>query len=285
MDSGGSYSDSRAVRVHSYEIGADPTPIVEHLESFNFAVVDLSGAVGAVEQQMGQLADALSLGAPVIPVLYRSEEGKRYRTEFTPVQNDTQDAHPGFGASGGLDWHVDGLLDEIGEIRTTLLYCVSPAAEGGKTLLFNAGAAFALLHETDTEAAEALMSPLVLSRYATLRGTSGTYRGPAFIYEADGRIATRFTDNHHCIWHEDAHVDGSVKRALAFMREASADPEYSVGVHLEAGQVLVFCNDRISHGRTPYVDKPDRQRLLVRALYGLSPSRGVDTMRILHVKK
>ena len=56
----------------------------------------------------------------------------------------------------GQRMHTDGTLQDIGEVKASVLVCEAAAAEGGATMLFNTSAAFAELIMTDPAAAVAL---------------------------------------------------------------------------------------------------------------------------------
>lgn len=64
---------------------------------------------------------------------------------------------------------------------------------------------------------------------------------------------------------------GSLDRGLEFLRDATRNPRYSTHVRLGPGDLLMFRNDWISHGRTAYKDTPLGRRHLVRALYCRPP--------------
>lgn len=242
----------------------------KHLEQFGFVVVEMAGP-DEPETKLATLAASLRLGEPYIPTLYRYKETKNYSSSFSNIRSNAQDHHPGFSSTGGQDWHVDGLLDEIGSIKTTILHCVLPADHGGETLLFNSIAVFAQLQIVDSAAAEALLSPDALTRRSTIPGVDLHATGPAFGIDNDGNYLTRYTDNDTCSWNLSADPASSLSRALAVLRAAAEDPKYSRGVRLETDQALVFRNDRLSHGRQAYRDTQNARRHLIRALYANAP--------------
>src|SRR4051812_45915434 len=139
-----------------------PNQIVHNLEERGFAVVTMAQP-GPPDTILTSLSAALRLGNPYIPALYRYAETKDYSASYSDIRSDTKNRHPGFSTTAGQAWHVDGLLDDIGDIKTTILYCVRAAHRGGDTLLFNSLAAFAELREKDPSAAEALLSPRALN--------------------------------------------------------------------------------------------------------------------------
>ncbi|WTJ86809.1 TauD/TfdA family dioxygenase [Streptomyces sp. NBC_01390] len=253
-----------------------PNQLVRNLEGRGFAVVTMREP-GAPDATITALSAALRLGSPHIPALYRYAETKSYSASYSDIRSDTKGRHPSFSTTAGQAWHVDGLLDDIGDIKTTVLYCVRAAHRGGDTLLFNSLAAFAELREKDPAAAEALLSPKALNRRSTLPAIDVDSTGPVFSVDEAGDLITRYTDNDTCTWNYSAGPPGGLHRALGFLRTASENPRYRLAIRLASGQALIFRNDRLSHGRQAYEDTPDARRHLVRALYANAPSTSDST--------
>ncbi|MDH6709084.1 alpha-ketoglutarate-dependent taurine dioxygenase [Kitasatospora sp. MAA19] len=247
--------------------------ILEVLEENGFCVVGSDASADHPKAAIKGISSALGLGEPVIPDLYMVESARKYSSQYHEIQRSATDRHPGFSTTDGQAWHVDGLLDNLGRIRTSVLYCVRPADAGGETLIFNAVAAFHALLSVDSTAADALVAPTALERRATILGVEASTTGPVFSVEADGSFITRFTDNDTCAWGHAADPTGALECGLRFLRAAAEDPRYRTGVALGRGEALVFRNDRVSHGRTAYQDSADEPRHLVRALYELAPRR------------
>ncbi|MFE7275854.1 TauD/TfdA family dioxygenase [Streptomyces sp. NPDC057623] len=265
------FRDPRCAQRVGFREHDAPNQLVRILEERGFAVVTMADS-GPPDAVLTSLSTALRLGDPYIPALYRYAETKDYSASFTDIRSDTKDRHPGFSTTAGQAWHVDGLLDDIGDIKTTILYCVRAAHQGGDTLLFNSLAAFAELREKDPDAAEALLAPSALNRRSTIPAIDVNATGPVFSVDEKGDLITRYTDNETCTWNFSAGPPGGLRRALAFLRTASDDPRYRLAVRLTPGEALIFRNDRLSHGRQPYEDKPDARRHLVRVLYADVPT-------------
>jgi alpha-ketoglutarate-dependent taurine dioxygenase len=245
--------------------------LVDEISHAGFAVADLGVADNDPTAVIARVSDWLGLGEPQVPALYRLKAAAKYSSPYQGIQGDTTDGHPGFGTTAGQEWHVDGLLDDIGALKTTVLYCVQPAHSGGVTEIFNAVAAFQELRNVDLQAAEALLSPTALERRATIPGVDAKAIGPVFALEADGEVSTRFTDNDTCVWDYAAGSAGSLERALKFLRQSTKDARYRTSARLAAGEALIFRNDRVAHGRTPYQDEPKARRLLIRSIYSRAP--------------
>ncbi|MFD7617907.1 TauD/TfdA family dioxygenase [Streptomyces sp. NPDC059802] len=252
-----------------------PDQVARRLESRGFSMVTMAEP-GPPDAAITSLSAALRLGDPYIPALYRYAATKGYSDAYSNIRSDTKVRHPGFSTTAGQAWHVDGLLDDIGEVKTTILYCVRAAHRGGETLLFNSLAAFAELREKDPAAAEALLSPSALNRRSTIPAIDVNATGPVFSVDEKGDLITRYTDNETCTWNFSAGPPGGLRRALNFLRAASDNPRYRLAVRLTTGQALIFRNDRLSHGRQPYEDRPDAPRHLTRALYVNAPTCHTD---------
>ncbi|MFF2960239.1 TauD/TfdA family dioxygenase [Streptomyces sp. NPDC057963] len=265
------FRDTQCARRVDFAADKAPDLLVRALRERGFALVTMEGS-GEADLALKTLSAALHLGDPYVPALYQYAEAREYSASYSDIRSDAGDRHPGFSTTAGQGWHVDGLLDAIGVIKTTVLYCVRAAHRGGETLLFNSPAAFAELRRTDPAAAKALLTPDVLTRRATLPGVDASATGPAFSTAPNGDLMTRYTDNETCEWAFSAGPPGALHRALAFLRAASEEPRYRLSVRLAAGEALVFRNDRLSHGRQPYEDAPAARRHLVRALYTRAPA-------------
>ncbi|MFD0339987.1 TauD/TfdA family dioxygenase [Streptomyces sp. NPDC127117] len=265
------FRDAQCAQRVDFAAEEAPDRIVRALRERGFALVAMGGS-GEADVALKTLATALHLGDPYVPALYQNASAREYSASYSDIRSDAEDRHPGFSTTAGQGWHVDGLLDAIGVIKTTVLFCVRAAHRGGETLLFNSPAAFAALRRTDPAAAKALLSPVALRRRATIPGVDASATGPVFRTEPNGDLITRYTDNETCEWAFSAGPPGGLHRALEFLRAASEEPRYRLSVRLAADEALVFRNDRLSHGRQPYEDTPDTRRHLVRALYTKAPT-------------
>ncbi|EWC64477.1 putative taurine catabolism dioxygenase [Actinokineospora spheciospongiae] len=248
-----------------------PAALTRATEERGFAVAALAPSQPP-DDALAAVAAALGLGTPYIPALYRYPETRAYSAAYSHIRSDPGDRHPGFSTTAGQAWHVDGLLDEIGTIKTTILYCVRAAHRGGDTLLFNSLAAFAELRALDPDAALAMQSPKALNRRSTIPAIGVDADGPVFARDSFGAWTTRYTDNDTCTWNFAEGPPGGLRRGLEFLRAAAREPRYRLAVSLRPGEALIFRNDRLSHGRQPYEDTPAAPRHLIRALYADGPT-------------
>jgi hypothetical protein len=258
--------------------GAGLCELSAKVEEYGFAVAAMTAELPA-ESALELLAERLGLGDPYIPALYRRPDTiDRYACRYVRIERNDSHPHPGFATTSGQDMHVDGLLEDIGAIRTSALFCIRPAAVGGATVIFNAVKAFDELRSMDPAAAEVLTHPTVLLRRASLpdvdeaRFGPAVRSGPAFAVGGDGTITNRFSDGSNGEWHAPADRRDELARALKFLRDAAEfDGRYRIPIMLRSGQCLLSRNDRVSHGREAYQDSPDSPRVLVRAVYTEAP--------------
>ncbi|MFH9665799.1 TauD/TfdA family dioxygenase [Streptomyces globisporus] len=266
------YTDPRCASRVDFSGHDAPEQLLSALDEWGFVIAKMPDFYHA-DMTLKELSGALKLGSPYIPSLYQQNETKEYSAAYSDIRSNPDDHHPGFSRATGQAWHVDGLLDDIGVIKTTVLCCVRAAHRGGDTLIFNSLAAFARLRDADPEAAEALMSPKALTRRSTIPGVDLRATGPVFALDENGDFITRYTDNETCEWNHSAGAKGALRRGLSYLAAQTQEPHSRLAVQLTAGEALIFRNDRLSHGRQAYVDDPDARRHLVRALYTKAPAK------------
>ncbi|MET7869439.1 TauD/TfdA family dioxygenase [Streptomyces cyaneofuscatus] len=266
------FTEDRAVRVVPVDASVESVraPLRDQLASFGFVVASFPPGTKP-EAAIGALARNLGLGELYVPVLYRFPEAKGFGGTLSNIEHDDAADHPGFATRSGQPWHVDGTLESIGAIRTSVLYCVRAAVSGGCTHLFNAVAAFRELQRSDPEAAQVLLDPFVLRRISTILSQAEWTDGPAFAECSDGSCVNRFSEGDTVRWSAPEGKEEELERALTFLRARAESGRYRVSVRLEAGQCLIFRNDQISHSREEYVDNPEVPRKLIRALFEQAP--------------
>jgi alpha-ketoglutarate-dependent taurine dioxygenase len=264
---------NRAMQVVAVDpsVGYSIAPVRDQLSDFGFAVLQFPTEV-APEVAIASLAERLGLGNPYIPALYRQPETSGFSAALSNIEHDERADHPGFATRSGQPWHVDGTLEDIGAIRTSVLYCVHAAQSGGHTRLFNAVAAFHALKEADPEAAQVLLMPSVLRRISTILSEAKWNDGPAFSENVDGSYLNRFSEGATACWNTPEGKGEELDRALSFLRAKAEESIYTASILLRPGQCLVFRNDQVSHSREEYVDDPKVPRKLIRALFEQAPA-------------
>jgi len=272
--------DEDAVRVIATgHNGSNVPAVLAQLNLYGFVIVSMP-SWSSPESAINSLADWIGLGEPYLPELYRSPEAATFGNVYTDIKQDPDVGHPGFNTNTSQDFHVDGVVEPLSKLRTSLLFCVSPAAHGGRTVLFNSCAAFEALAEVDRAASDVLLADGVLERFATLAYSNASMRGPAFAYDNSGRPITRFSDGRTERWHAPAGREKDLERALVFLRAkySQEGQGYRVAAGLRSGQCLIMRNDWLSHGREAFRDLKDRPRHLIRALY-LSVPRSIESVK------
>ncbi|MDI9889390.1 TauD/TfdA family dioxygenase [Streptomyces sp. HNM0645] len=229
-----------------------------------YATVQVRGSA-STSSDLFTLAEALNLGAPFTPPVYKNSPHTSSGVSKISARPDSD--HP-FSGSLGQNLHCDGTLQHLGEVPTTILLCAAPAAEGGVTYLVDLVDAYAALRRTDSEAAEQLAHDDALKRTSGSRSVTG----PAFAEQQPGHLMTRYSrtvTDCYCALHGH---QAALERALAFM-DAAARPgsAFRTEVTLGSGQALIFANDRVGHGRTAYRDDLSHPRLLRRGLFTARP--------------
>lgn len=261
------YRDALARRVFSFRsVERNRVDVLCHLDKFGFSVIDLSATSGSPSDRIAKVATLLRLGQPYCAALYRA--ARRFNSEYTDIRDSGDQDHKAFSTRAELGFHVDGLLEPIGCVKTSLLYCVQPARAGGDTVVLNSVGLFAALQRTNAAAAKTLLKSDVLIRKSTLVEYSAQAIGPAFSCTADGALLTRYSDGATEVWNAAAADERDFQRAIDFFRSQSKyDGEWRISIHLGASECLVLCNDRVSHARTRYESDVHSQRHMVRALY------------------
>lgn len=257
-------------------LGADGSGLgeaVAQLDRYGFVVVDTQ-ARNDPETALRQLASWFGLGEPYVPELYRKGAGAAFGAAFSDIKQKAGGRHPGFLTDSAQPFHVDGLLEPLGRIRTSMLYCQRPAKQGGRTVLFNASLAYRRLLDHDPEAAKTLLDPNVLERVSSLPDVESTsVTGPAFMQAGDHVVFTRFSDGTTERWHAPAGSEAAFERALDYFRSCYGQDgsEMIAAIRLEAGECLVMRNDMLSHAREAFEDDADHPRHLVRSLHLEAP--------------
>jgi hypothetical protein len=218
-----------------------------------------------------RVAQLLGLPGAYTPLLYTDPEVRSAVGQVGPynqIPRDTKSVQPWSEMPGQL-FHVDGLLEPLGGIKTTILHCLTQAHSGGGTELLFSCDAFTELAETDEDAAQSLLGPAALTRFATIsESTPDRLRttGPAFGW-VDGTLVTRFSDGPTELWNIQENLD--LQRALDYLRGPAIET-HRVQLRLEPGEMLIFRNDRVSHRGCAYQNGAHPRRL-TRSMYSSAP--------------
>jgi hypothetical protein len=241
--------------------------VVRRIKRYGFAIARVGASIES-ESEQALVAQLFDLGDPYVPRIY-SEYAPQFAAEYVHIRSTTAASHPSFSSGNAQPFHVDGLLEPIGTIKASLLYCIQPAAQGGCTILFNSCHVFAELLQVSPDAAAVLLRPHILGRRSTLDGIDAEAIGPAFSYTKDGELIGRYCDGGDTeYWYPAQEEREPLEWARSFFAESSrVEGPNRRAIALQAGECLLMRNDWISHAREPFTDDPRNPRHLVRALY------------------
>ena len=142
-----------------------------------------------------------------------------------------------------------------------LLHCLVNETKGGLSTLVDAIAVTDQLAQEDPEALALLTAVRVGFRFRDADSDLVTRR-PVVAIDDRGRV----TGLHYSPRLDQLPLMSSAEtrayqRARGRLAALLQDPAFEVRVRLDAGEVLVFSNDRVLHGRTPFDPKDGRRHL------------------------
>ncbi|WOD37772.1 TauD/TfdA family dioxygenase [Nodosilinea sp. E11] len=228
------------------------------------------------------LESILCLGEPYIPCRYKGSNiinlyskgvniisshlnGKMINQPNTVIQTKLH----AFTTASEQNLHVDGTLEAIGSIKTSILLCVNPAISGGESIIFNSVAAFVELAEQDMEAAISLLDCMCLKRENLDCGDFAF--GPAFLLR-NNDLFTRYSIDVTSSWNYDFKDCSHFKRACEYLKEKTkSGSSFLFEKRLLSGQGIIIANDKVSHGRKIYVDSSGQTRTFLRSIYYSQP--------------
>lgn len=154
---------------------------------------------------------------------------------------------------GDLQLHTDGTFQTTPP-AVMLMYSETPSPTGGLSTLASGDALYAYLRDTAPEALPGLARP------DAFRIRRDAREAAQAVFSRHGgrlRLAFRHAEDLPMEVHPEA------RRGCDLIRGWLSDPANSIAFRLEAGQILIFDNTRILHGRTAF---PRNSR---RSLFGL----------------
>lgn len=191
-------------------------------------------------------------------------KGMNYISNSIGYNEKTNEA---FYGNGSLNLHVDATGAPIGIVKSSLLFCVTPAAYGGESTIFNSCEAFKHLFKEDPALAFALTNEKALKRIKNFDYADRVYNvGPAFSL-IGGEIVTRYSDDYTCCWQDSFKEVECLEEAYNRMAQLSQDDKYYTEFKLLQGEGLIMANDKVSHGRKAFVDSVSSKRKMIRVLY------------------
>jgi alpha-ketoglutarate-dependent taurine dioxygenase len=169
----------------------------------------------------------------------------------------------------GGDLHTDGAESPLPVPDYFTLYCVRQGQAGGALQLAPVGRVLERIG-ADSPAARTLSGPFHFDRRGDENGTEAqTAVKPVLFRTPDGRPAVTYLRTYIEIAHSRDDVPdltGAQTAALDALDAALADPAVVIEDRLRPGELAVFDNLRMLHGRTEFTDgaEPGRSRLLYR---------------------
>ena len=180
---------------------------------------------------------------------------KEPRSEFIPYTNRP------------ISWHTDGYYNSPERrVRSLILHCARPAAQGGINALLDHEMAYLLLRDEDPEHVLALSAPdaMTIPARCDEQGIARCEQtGPVFSVDpVSGRLHMRYTARTRSIrWRDDART----RAAAACLESILSHSTFVLRARLESGMGLLCAN--VLHNRTAFVDAPQTPRLMFRARY------------------
>jgi len=168
-----------------------------------------------------------------------------------------------------LSWHTDGYYNTADHnINAMLLHCVSPAKEGGQSLLMDHEIAYILLRDENPEYIAALMQADAMTIPANIingKVIREAQTGPVFSITKSGQLHMRYSARKKNIeWKQTT----PILEAITFLHNLlESNSKYIIRHSLKAGEGLICRN--ILHRRTSFVDydEESKKRLLYRGRY------------------
>jgi len=180
---------------------------------------------------------------------------KQPRSEFIPYSDRP------------ISWHTDGYYNAPGQrVRSLILHCVRPAAEGGENALLDHEMAYLLLRDQNPEHVRALSAPdaMTIPARCDEQGVARAEQaGPVFFVDPhSGRLYVRYTARTRSIrWRDDA----ATRAAVACLETVLSSSACVLHARLAAGMGLLCAN--VLHNRSGFIDAPQAPRLMFRARY------------------
>ncbi|WP_203289392.1 TauD/TfdA family dioxygenase [Metabacillus sp. cB07] len=249
------------------------TKIISNYNTFGFSIFQF---YQPIKQDLDLINFYRSLGLykPFVPGIYQKTPGIYEKSGLNHISKkysdmNAENLHRAFQTTNNQELHSDGTLEGIGRVKTSTLFCVNPAGEGGDNLIFNSVAAFISLWKMSPEIAFSMLDENALRRWDIGR-TNRSSTGPTFKF-TDNTIISRFSLDNTCDWEYGFNKVKNLKECFDQLLSFIKPGPYYISVKLLENQGLIIANHKISHGRTSYFDTADSPRKMIRGLYTVEP--------------
>lgn len=240
--------------------------IKKHYSENGFAIFDTGNDL-VTPEYLERFSFDLGLEKPIVPGVYANIDSFSTEKGFNRITNKKIDRleHKAFRTTSSQNLHVDGTLEQIGLIKTTLLFCLNQGISGGENNIFNSVGAFYNFLISDFERAKLFFENKTLRRYSHLNNLE--YIGPAFKI-VNNKIISRFSFDNTSDWNYGfKNIDGLKDSYLYFMENYVYNDSYHTTIKLNPGQGIIMANDKIAHGRNEFIDSESTQREMIRGLF------------------
>lgn len=243
----------------------------EKYDNYGYVIFECTETLSSNEK-VERVAEALHLGKPFVSPYNLNKFTEMFKEKslniITPALNSK---HTVFDNSNGQGLHSDGTFVKIGDVKSTILFCEQEALEGGDTILFDTVNAFKVLLDYNKEWAEAMLHPEAFRRISSYND-GAQYIDSAFSILENGEIISRFSVDTTSDWEYGFERVPFLREAFGFLAGLSIrGTGFSTFLKLKSNQGILFANDKIAHGRTPFVDDSKKLRKMVRGLYTERP--------------
>jgi alpha-ketoglutarate-dependent taurine dioxygenase len=249
--------------------------LVDNFEA-GHGVVVLSGLDGLSETEGRQAVLSVSgLLGSVIPQNAEGDLVKEVRDRGTSI-SQVRTSRYSESRHGG-DLHTDGAEAPLPAPDYFALYCARQAKSGGALQLVHVNDILRAL-ESDRGYLETLMQPFHFDRRGDERtGEAPTTEKPVLFRQQDGRIGITYLRSYIVAGHGHANVPSLSSdqiRALDALDAVVMDPRYIYEDFMRPGELAIFDNCHVLHGRTSFEDDRGAERLLFRTWIRVHPDVG-----------
>jgi len=245
--------------------------LVNRYYKYGFVIFENNQEV-ETNRKIEDLSKILQLGEPFITGFNKTNFSHLFhQNKLNTITSSPESKHIVFDNNNGQGLHSDGTFEPIGTVKSTILFCEQEAVSGGDTILFDSVNAYLLLKTLKADWAKALLDPKSLRRASAL-GDDAEFIEPAFKELKNGEVISRFTVDTSSDWEYGFNRVPHLSEAFGFLVALTLKGSgFSTVLKLHSNQGILFANDKIAHGRTPFINSDDAPRKMVRGLYEKRP--------------
>ncbi|WP_232666747.1 TauD/TfdA family dioxygenase [Pseudonocardia sp. TRM90224] len=227
-------------------------------------VLILTGMPVDEETAAGAIARISALLGEATPQNREGELVRRVRDRHTAVGQGQRSRYSDSRFGGNL--HTDGAEAALPAPDVFTLYCLRQSSHGGELITVHLGEI--LRRITDPALLRTLRTPFHVDRRGDEVGDESPTVLKPVLFEQNGHESISYLRSYIEIGHRrDDRPDLTAEQtaALDALDAAVADPAAQTVGKLAEGELAVFDNLRLVHGRREFVDVPGHSRLLLRS--------------------